>query len=90
MVNCVTRLVDRLPESCFLEVAPLSPPAIDADGSSESLVNPESPVLPTSSARDVARQNVIREMVETERKYVQELEHMQVGLNSFLTPICAR
>ena len=32
-----------------------------------------------ASAKENARNNITREIVETERKYVQELEHMQVS-----------
>ena len=34
---------------------------------------------PPASAKENARNNITREIVETERKYVQELEHMQVS-----------
>jgi cell division control protein 24 len=34
--------------------------------------------LPPAGSREAARNNIIREMVETERKYVQDLEIMQV------------
>ena len=33
---------------------------------------------PPANAQENARNNIIREIVETERKYVQDLEHMQV------------
>lgn len=32
-----------------------------------------------ASSQETARNNIIREIVETERKYVQDLEHMQVS-----------
>ena len=34
---------------------------------------------PPANAQENARNNIIREIVETERKYVQDLEHMQVS-----------
>ncbi|KAI5120645.1 hypothetical protein M0805_007982 [Coniferiporia weirii] len=86
-VNCVTRLVDRLPDDCFQEAPPMSPPSLIASqDSSDSLVNPDSPTQPGPvNAQENARNNIIREIVETERKYVQDLEHMQkyaVALNA--------
>lgn len=88
VVNCVTRLVERLPEDRFQEAPPLSPPSsMPAHESSDSLVNPDSPKAPPpANAQESARNNIIREIVETERKYVQDLEHMQARHNliSFL------
>lgn len=39
-----------------------------------------------ASAQENARNNIIREIVETERKYVQDLEHMQVRCVATPTP----
>lgn len=40
------------------------------------------PVIPTpSNGPDAERSNIIRELVETERKYVQDLEVMQVRMS---------
>ncbi|KAH8119326.1 hypothetical protein DFH11DRAFT_1501691 [Phellopilus nigrolimitatus] len=87
VVNCVTRLVDRLPDDCFQEAPPMSPPSsLPSHESTDSLLNPDSPMQAAPiNAQENARNNIIREMVETERKYVQDLEHMQkyaVALNS--------
>ena len=84
VVNCVTRLVDRLPEECFQEAPPMSPPSqLPSHESTDSLINPDSPMQPQpASAKENARNNITREIVETERKYVQELEHMQVRCHS--------
>ena len=80
LVNCVTRLVDRLPEDCFQEAPPTSPPSLlPSHESTDSLINPDSPMQSAPvNAQENARNNIIREIVETERKYVQDLEHMQV------------
>ncbi|THH09802.1 hypothetical protein EW145_g1760 [Phellinidium pouzarii] len=79
VVNCVTRLVDRLPEECFQEAPPMSPPSLlPSHDSSDSLAHPDSPMQPGPvNAQENTRNNIIREIVETERKYVQDLEHMQ-------------
>jgi cell division control protein 24 len=37
--------------------------------------------MPPANAQEAARNNIIREMVETERKYVQDLEIMQVRIS---------
>lgn len=58
----------------------MSPPStLAAQESTDSLLNPDSPKVPApANAQEAARNNIIREIVETERKYVQDLEHMQV------------
>ncbi|EJD03053.1 uncharacterized protein FOMMEDRAFT_20220 [Fomitiporia mediterranea MF3/22] len=84
VVNCVTRLVDRLPDDCFQEAPPSSPPSLlPSHESTDSLINPDSPMQSTPvNAQETARNNIIREIVETERKYVQDLEHMQKYANA--------
>ena len=59
----------------------MSPPSVvPSHESTDSLVNPDSPMQgPPANAQETARNNIIRELVETERKYVQDLEHMQVS-----------
>lgn len=59
----------------------MSPPSLTpSHESTDSLINPESPMqAPPANAQETARNNIIREIVETERKYVQDLEHMQVS-----------
>lgn len=78
VINTVTVLVDQLPEDQFVD-PPASPPSMaSAQGSSDSLATDVlTPSVPID-AREAARNNIIREMVETERKYVQDLEIMQV------------
>ncbi|KZP17964.1 hypothetical protein FIBSPDRAFT_829889 [Athelia psychrophila] len=77
VINTVTVLVDQLPEDQFVD-PPASPPSMaSAQGSSDSLATDVlTPSVPID-AREAARNNIIREMVETERKYVQDLEIMQ-------------
>ncbi|KAF7983773.1 hypothetical protein HWV62_18978 [Athelia sp. TMB] len=82
VINTVTVLVDQLPEDQFVD-PPASPPSMAAaQGSTDSLMTdaltPGAPV----DAREAARNNIIREMVETERKYVQDLEIMQKYSNA--------
>ena len=43
---------------------------------------------PPANAQETASNNIIRELVETERKYVQDLEHMQVS--AFPCPVPPR
>ncbi|EPQ57442.1 hypothetical protein GLOTRDRAFT_104964 [Gloeophyllum trabeum ATCC 11539] len=83
-VKTVTTLVDRLPEEVFLEAPPSSPPSVfPSHESSESLVTSDPTHFSTpANAQEAARMNIIREMVETERKYVQDLEVMQNYSNS--------
>jgi cell division control protein 24 len=75
VVRSVAMLLDRLPEDVFSE-PPSSPPSSFAPSTStDSLLN-DGPV--PISAKETARGNIIRELVETERKYVQDMEVMQV------------
>lgn len=73
----MTTIVDMLPSELF-DPAPLSPQLISAHDSIDSLISdvPSTPV--PANAQEAARNNIIRELVETERKYVQDLEIMQV------------
>ncbi|KAF5328855.1 hypothetical protein D9619_011709 [Psilocybe cf. subviscida] len=75
VVNTVTAIVDHLPPDSF-EESPPSPRSAMDNGSTESL----SDTLVSTTASTVggsAQSNITREMVETERKYVQDLEIMQ-------------
>lgn len=58
----------------------MSPPsAFPSHETSDSLFHPDSPSLSgPANAQETTRNRIIREIVETERKYVQDLEHMQV------------
>ena len=58
----------------------MSPPSLSAHESTDSLAQTfESPAQSGPvSAQEKDRNFIIREIMETERKYVQELEHMQV------------
>lgn len=81
-MSTVTTLVDLLPCDVF-EPAPVSPPPLTSQESIDSLANHALNTIVTPNAHDAARNNIVREMVETERKYVQDLEVMQVRLASF-------
>lgn len=61
----------------------MSPPLLASQESIDSLANHALNVTVAPNAHDAARNNIIREMVETERKYVQDLEVMQVRRASF-------
>jgi len=79
VVNTVTALVECLPEEVFVQQAPSSPPSLSsAHQSTDSIVCDTPHTSQPVSAREAARINIIRELVETERKYVQDLEVMQV------------
>ncbi|RPD63931.1 hypothetical protein L227DRAFT_584396 [Lentinus tigrinus ALCF2SS1-6] len=76
VVSNVINLVQQLPEDLFLESAPSSPTIPSALASTDSLNS--DPSLPASSVEPGgARANIIKELVDTERKYVQDLEVMQ-------------
>jgi cell division control protein 24 len=82
VVNTVTHIVDRLPLDVFEEVAPPSPPSTLSTHESFDSMGHDIPVIPTpSNGPDAERSNIIRELVETERKYVQDLEVMQVRMS---------
>ncbi|KAF9050182.1 hypothetical protein BJ165DRAFT_1609153 [Panaeolus papilionaceus] len=68
VINTVTAIVNHLPPDAFEDDIPASPPSMSANGSYD--------------AQENARNNVIKEMVETERKYVQDLEIMQKYSNA--------
>lgn len=78
VVNTVTALVEYLPEEVFVYQAPSSPPSLSsAHQSTDSIVCDTPHSAHPANAREAARSNIIRELVETERKYVQDLEVMQ-------------
>lgn len=73
----MTAIVDYLSPTAF-DAPPPSPPSFAANVSFDNL---STDALPQpANAQEQARNNIIREMVETERKYVQDLETMQVWL----------
>jgi cell division control protein 24 len=82
VVNTVTHIVDRLPPDVFEEVTPPSPPSSFSTHESFDTTGFDIPAIPTpSNGPEAERSNIIRELMETERKYVQDLEVMQVRLN---------
>jgi cell division control protein 24 len=80
VINTVTTIVDMVPQDLF-ELPPPSPSFI-----SQESVDPLNPgVTPiAANSQESARMNIIRELVETERKYVQDLEIMQVRCSPLL------
>jgi cell division control protein 24 len=79
VVNTVTHIVDRLPPDVFEEAGPPSPPSALSRHDFFDSMRPDTPAMPTpANGPDAGRNNIICELVETERKYVQDLEVMQV------------
>ncbi|KAI0633413.1 hypothetical protein C8Q77DRAFT_1217822 [Trametes polyzona] len=76
VVSNVITLVQHLPDDLFLETPPGSPKLASALASTESLTSDNS-LAASSVEPGGARANIIKELVDTERKYVQDLEVMQ-------------
>lgn len=79
VINTVTYLIDRLPSSVLVEPPiPQSPPS-ESNTQEPFLLSFENESLPQPppSSQEVERRNIIRELLETERKYVADLECMQ-------------
>ena len=74
MINTVKAIVDYLPADAFDVSPPPTPFVVDSLGG-------ESSAVLRTNAQESARNNIIPEIVETERKYVQDLEVMQVSLH---------
>jgi len=74
VINTVTAIVDHLQPDVF-EESPPSPPTLSSHDSSDSLLEA---LPPQPNGKEAARNNIVREIVETERKFVQDLEIMQV------------
>ncbi|KIJ49438.1 hypothetical protein M422DRAFT_27805 [Sphaerobolus stellatus SS14] len=81
VVQTLTFLVDNLPPEVFTEQIPPtpSPPSNASQTSFTTTASSDG-----ESPREVERRNIIRELVETERKYVQDLEVMQSYSNALL------
>ena len=75
VINTVTAIVDYLPPDTF-ENPPPSPPSVATSASFDSLADTLSSLPAT--AKESERDHVIKEILDTERKYVQDLEIMQV------------
>ncbi|KAJ7045480.1 hypothetical protein C8F04DRAFT_940314 [Mycena alexandri] len=76
VVETVTAIVKHLSADAF-ETSPPSPGFMSSHDSYDSLAGDTNSAAPPANAQEAARNNIIREMVETERKYVQDLEIMQ-------------
>ena len=79
VINTVAAIVDYLPPDVF-EDEPPSPPSLPESGSFDSLA--DTLASTPANAQENARNNIIKETVETERKYVQDLEIMQVSYHT--------
>ncbi|KAF8876711.1 hypothetical protein CPB84DRAFT_1838662 [Gymnopilus junonius] len=80
VINTVTAIVDHLPPEAFEQSSP-SPRSGPEFSSTDSLSDTLPPQQP-SNPKDSEKNNIIKEMVETERKYVQDLEIMQKYSNA--------
>lgn len=80
VVHNVIQLVRVLPEDVFIEPTPSSPALASAQQSTDSLTSDSIATAETSEG-GARFNNIVRELVETERKYVQDLEVMQVRHN---------
>lgn len=69
-----------------MEEAPSSPPTLSSAQASTESIASEASITPPPNAQVAARNNIIRELVETERKYVQDLEVMQVRRSYIRNP----
>ena len=72
VINTVTAIVDYLPPDVFDE-----PPTMPENSPFDSLTG--TLTATPANAQESARDHIIKETVETERKYVQDLENMQVS-----------
>ncbi|KAG8861688.1 hypothetical protein FRB96_002645 [Tulasnella sp. 330] len=76
VVNTITKLVELLPQDLFKpEEAPPSPPSLPS--SAQHATGIDSSDTSASCSTDKARKDVIRELIETERKFVGDLEIMR-------------
>lgn len=82
VVSNVINLVEQLPDDLFMATPPASPKLSSALASTESLTSDNS-LAASSVEPGGARANIIKELVDTERKYVQDLEVMQVRVFGF-------
>ena len=76
LVACLLRLLDRLPEHVWLS---------ELEQSFAEIPRPDynTPSKEVRTPQEVERANIIRELIETERKYVQDLEVMLVCVPKF-------
>ncbi|TFL01496.1 hypothetical protein BDV98DRAFT_567041 [Pterulicium gracile] len=76
VITNVARIVDRLGPDAF-EEEPSSPQITSQHDSAESLVTASSSSTLPVDGRETTRRRLLQELVDTERKYVQDLEVMQ-------------
>ncbi|KAH8828393.1 hypothetical protein DL96DRAFT_1464086 [Flagelloscypha sp. PMI_526] len=81
VVKTVTAIVGHLPPHVFEPDAPSTPFMSSQDSFDTFSPDPQAPP-PPANAQEAARNNIVREIVETERKYVQDLEIMQKYANA--------
>jgi len=90
VVATITHLLDRLPVHVWMEDE-VSPEPLDTNDITpwDSLPGPDGAPQLKPGGMEAVRVNTLREIIETERKYVQDLEVMQVSA-SFRQTIGAR
>ncbi|KAK7445426.1 Guanine nucleotide exchange factor for Cdc42p [Stygiomarasmius scandens] len=76
VIKTLKAIVNHLSPDTF-EDTPPSPPYLASHDSYSSLGTDLHSSLPPANAQEAARNKIVRIMVETERKYVQDLEIMQ-------------
>ncbi|EMD37491.1 hypothetical protein CERSUDRAFT_114133 [Gelatoporia subvermispora B] len=81
VVNNVIHLVELLPSDVFVESPPQSPALASAQQSTDSLTT-DSALTLVSTEPAVPGFKIIQELVDTERKYVQDLENLQKYSNA--------
>lgn len=83
VVATITHLLDRLPEHVWMEDE-VSPEYLDTNDITpwDSLPGPDGAPTLKPGGMEAVRVNTLREIIETERKYVQDLEVMHVSAPS--------
>jgi cell division control protein 24 len=83
VVATTAHLLTKLPEHVWMPEVESPPPSShdEANRDLRDLADDGSMgTLKPANAQEMDRNNVIRELIETERKYIQDLEHMHVSL----------
>lgn len=78
MINTVTVILDHLPPDAFYSSSPLSP------NLQSSLAGEGTGFVSPLNGEEAQRNNIIQEILETERNYVHDLEAMRVCIYSFI------
>ncbi|CAG7854823.1 Rho guanine nucleotide exchange factor scd1 [Serendipita indica DSM 11827] len=89
VVATTSYLLDQLPQHVWMEDVESPPPSAHEEASNrdfkEGLGDDSPPTLKPANAQEIDRNNVIRELIETERKYIQDLEVMHNYAKTLMT-----